>query len=1083
MQVDGIEHQSATQFAEFDRGGVLIAASPGFCSDWNAAERYLEQFVDLAGSTGPGRAGEALSAWRTPGAAITAHRADGTAMLLTSAPTAAGGVTLSATPLQAPAMAEHLLRRLVDDHPLPVWVNEVDTGRILFGNAKVRALFEVEDENPGDSTVAEFLVHDSESLRIMNDLNENGEAEHFVLRARTAKGREFWINGAVKLFDHDGRKLAFSIIQDATGLKAHEGEIARTRHLLADAISSLSEAFALFDEDHRLVICNQKYRDMNGPAAALIEPGVHWETLLRQLARSGLVRRAVGREAAWIAESMERAENFESFEIEHTDGRVRVGAFHPTTLGGFIITQTDLTARRTAEKAAKDSEQVLSKILEASPAALCMSRIGDGEVIYRSPACSDLFGEEANARDQFADPLDRADFLTELLPAGRIDEFNAPGRRHDGVTFPALFSARIIDYRGEDVMVSSVIDLTDQLRARDELANANQRMRDAIEALDEGFALYDDQDRLIMWNQRYVELNAHIAGSVRSGVTYGELLDDAIATGRLGPEDVEKTRESGERDIENRVRRYEFQHNDGTWFSVSRNPTSDGGFVITRLDITERKRAEEAQREADELLRRVLDACPVNLLMCRYDTGEVVYTSNYTAETFGKRKWVSDYWTDRQAGLQMTADIQAHGGSDYRAFALKDIDDKPIQVALSSRKIEFRGEDMIVSHAFDLTERLAMEAELTRQQAMLHQSEKLSALGELLAGVAHELNNPLSVVVGHALMLEEEAEDPDQVARIQKISSAAERCSRIVKTFLAMARERPAKLERTDVNQVIETAIDVAAYGLRNAGAELRLDLAPDLPAVMADVDQLAQVFANLIVNAEHVLTEKGRDGWLAIRTQAQPSGTIRIVFEDNGPGIPKSIRSRIFEPFFTTKAVDQGTGIGLAFCHRVITTHEGTITAGVGSSGGAEFAITLNTAPAPAAVEEQPSPPTASARGRVLVIDDEPDVLDLIARILRRDGYEVETVSSAEEALSHLPGPFDLIFSDLNMPGMGGRAFLDRLRRDWPELAGRLSFVTGDTMSPNAEAFLQGAGRPYLEKPIHPADLRRIAAEVIGAE
>jgi CheY-like chemotaxis protein len=296
-----------------------------------------------------------------------------------------------------------------------------------------------------------------------------------------------------------------------------------------------------------------------------------------------------------------------------------------------------------------------------------------------------------------------------------------------------------------------------------------------------------------------------------------------------------------------------------------------------------------------------------------------------------------------------------------------------------------------------------------------------------------------------------------------------------------MARQRPTKLETLSANMVIETALDVAGYGLRSSGAKIQLDLDPALPPVTGDADQLVQVIANLIVNAEHAMQGKQGGAVLSIASALSPDGSmVRISVSDNGPGIPEAIRARIFEPFFTTKNVGVGTGLGLAFCHRTIETHGGRIRVDEAPGGGAAFTISLT-----AALEEEDdgtetvttAVPTAR---RVLVIDDEPDVAEMIARILSNDGYDVETAASAEAALAILPGEFDLIFSDVNMPGLGGRAFLMAVQDAWPGLDRRIGFITGDTMSPGAEEFLQGAGRPYLEKPVAPAELRRMASDMV---
>ena len=506
------------------------------------------------------------------------------------------------------------------------------------------------------------------------------------------------------------------------------------------------------------------------------------------------------------------------------------------------------------------------------------------------------------------------------------------------------------------------IDITEQKAAAAELARLNDRMKDAIESLDEGFALFDAEDRLVTWNSRYHEINQDIADVITEGATYQEILETAIARHELDEREAEVVRTSGSRSDGNRRMRFEFQNRHQRWYAVSRNPTSENGFVITRADITERKQA---------------------------------------------------------------------------------------------------------------------EVELARQQEMLHQSEKLSALGELLAGVAHELNNPLSVVVGHALMMQEEIDDPALLNRTHKISSAAERCSRIVKTFLSMARQRPTRLELTPINQIVETALDVAGYGLRSAGVTIACDLGADLPPVNADSDQLTQVLANLIVNAEHALASKGADGRLTISTRLSNSGhDVVIEVIDNGPGIPEPIRARIFEPFFTTKTVGEGTGIGLAFCHRVIDTHQGQISVDEADGGGAHFVIRLAAAADGKKSVEDADDPTGG-RGHILVIDDEADVADLISHILASDGYSVRTVHSAEEALDLLPGTFDVILSDVNMPRLTGRDFLARVGERWPGLETRIGFITGDTMSPGAEQFLNQAGRPYLEKPVAPSDLRRLAASI----
>lgn len=1208
-------HHTATSttlhHAEFDRDGRLVTASPGFLPrglPGCAADLMLYVSIDgelLSQDLAARKAAE----WQLPGCTLTAETLSGGEVILSSHPTAAGGLTLLAIEKTGASAQDPIAQGLLDAHPLPIWVHDTRNGDIVFLNAAARRLFEIDPARHGRGNISDLFTDTDENRSILSDLKARGRVESYVIRGQTMSGRELWLRGSASLIERNGVPFMMAVLQNVASREERFAEVVRSRDLLNDALRAFSIGFALFDEDSRLIASNERFHELNEWIKEFITPGTRWDAVLRAMTQRRIVRQATGRETEWVREVLSATERFEDFEIEGLDGRIISVEVHPTSLGGFILSQTDITARRKAEQAASDSEQLLSKILQASPANLCMSRIGDGEIIYRSPASVALFGPDASARDQFADPLDRGDFLAELLPTGQVEDFQAAARNASGEAFPALFSARVIDFRGEDMMVSTVTDLTERIAAERNLVDASNRLRDAVEALEEGFvlfdaderlvvanrryiemnapyadrivagvttralleaaletghvvdaegwladydsemargkigshrgyefqltdgtwinsvrrptreggfvitwldvteqrqaaaelrlvndrlndaieslehgfALYDRDDRLVTWNTRYAEFNKEISDVIKEGITYPVILARAIEVYDLDPEEIKPVVISGTRQGGNKRFRFEFQNKDGRWYSVTRHPTTDDGFVITRLDITERKQMEAVQREEDEMMRRIMDASPVALVMSALDSGRILFRSGLVRDVFGVHENATDHWANPAERERFTDILARDGAVDDFEAVLRRRDGTDMPVLLSSRKIDFRGEPMLVTYTFDLTERLAMEQELAQQREMLHQSEKLSALGELLAGVAHELNNPLSVVVGHSLMLQEEVEDPNLGNRIEKISSAAERCSRIVKTFLAMARQRPAKLEQVSVNMVINTALDVASYGLRSAGATIDCRFADALPPVMADADQLAQVLSNLIVNAEHVLADKGTEGCLTISSRlAANDKEVIIEVADNGPGIPEPIRKRVFEPFFTTKTVGEGTGIGLAFCHRIIESHDGRISVGEAAGGGARFTIALAaTEPRRAKARDEAAP--GAARGSVLVIDDEPDVADLIATVLKRDGYRVTTVGSAEHGLGVLPGDFDVILSDLNMPGLGGRGFLTSVREQWPGLEDRIGFITGDTMSPGAEQFLAIAGRPYLEKPVSPADLRRVTAGILA--
>jgi PAS domain S-box-containing protein len=388
--------------------------------------------------------------------------------------------------------------------------------------------------------------------------------------------------------------------------------------------------------------------------------------------------------------------------------------------------------------------------------------------------------------------------------------------------------------------------------------------------------------------------------------------------------------------------------------------------------------------------------------------------------------------------------------------------------------------------AIDVTEQKKAEAELVRSREALYQSEKLTALGSLLAGVSHELNNPLSVVVGQSTMLEEDAEDSPFAARAAKIRIAAERCARIVQAFLAMARQKPPERTRVDISAVIAAALELTDYGARTAGIVVERDLAPGLPMLDADADQLHQVLANLFVNAQQALQDQPGERRLRVasRRGAAP-GTIELEIADTGPGVSPEFRRRVFEPFFTTKPAGVGTGLGLSFSHGVVEAHGGKLEL-LDAEQGAVFRLTLPAGyeqgeVSPAVASEDPA--AGATRGHALVVDDEPEIADMLAELLEGVGYRVRIADSGVTAKRQLAArDFDLILSDLRMPDLDGPGLHAWIRAHRPHLLQRIGFVTGDTLGPSAAQFLASTDRPCLEKPFTAHALRRFVEQIAGA-
>ncbi|MCA0318035.1 MAG: PAS domain S-box protein [Proteobacteria bacterium] len=396
----------------------------------------------------------------------------------------------------------------------------------------------------------------------------------------------------------------------------------------------------------------------------------------------------------------------------------------------------------------------------------------------------------------------------------------------------------------------------------------------------------------------------------------------------------------------------------------------------------------------------------------------------------------------------------------------------PIELTISEIRLPQRR--VFTAHLRDLSSVREAERQLEQQRERLHQAEKLSAMGSLLAGVAHELNNPLAILVAQSTLLMETASSDAQKRRAERIHAAAERSGRIVKSFLAMARQRPEKREPTSLNALVKASTEMLAYGLRTHGVELALDLDERLPAIVADQDFLGQVVANLIINAQHALAERPDPRRIVVSTRNEGRRAV-LQIADNGPGVPAQLAERIFEPYFTTKPAGVGTGIGLSICKTVVESHGGTISHAAAPGGGAIFTVSLPAASGGQA--EEPVPATTEADGlSILVVDDEADVREGLAEMLELLGHRVLPAQTAREALEGGGAEAaDLVFVDLRMPGIDGLRFRDAVVARNPRLADRVIIMTGDAVEgPGAVERHGGEGRiPIMEKPFTLADVR----------
>jgi PAS domain S-box-containing protein len=511
---------------------------------------------------------------------------------------------------------------------------------------------------------------------------------------------------------------------------------------------------------------------------------------------------------------------------------------------------------------------------------------------------------------------------------------------------------------------------------------------------------------------------------------------------------------------------------------------------------TEHKQAEEALRESEERYRTILEEMDesyyevdlagnfnfVNDALCRRlgRSKEEIIGTNYKAYTTKEnagatfKTFNQVYRTGEPVKGVPAIGVTKDGGLYFverSVFPLRDKD---------GNTIGFRG------ISSDVTQRKRSEEERKQLELRAQVASRLASVGEMAAGVAHEINNPLTGVVGYAQLLMDRKDIPlDIKADLEAINDGARRIAGIIQRLLAFSRQTEPQQKLVDINELVDSTLVLRAYHLRVNNIEVITRLYPDLLETVADPGQIQQVLLNLIVNAETEMKLAHGKGKLTITTR-KTNNTIKIYVKDDGPGIKPEVMNRIFDPFFTTREVGQGTGLGLSLCYGIITEHKGKIYAENKTGKGAAFIVEL-----PVVTEGKPPKPAEpvvkkskkAVKARILVVDDEQVVRDVINRVLTGEGHKVETIDNAAEALKKIESQrYKLILVDIKMPGMNGVELYKRIQKINKSLARRVAFITGDVMGADTEKFLSETKVAYIEKPFNAEQLNREVNRALSA-
>ncbi len=635
-----------------------------------------------------------------------------------------------------------------------------------------------------------------------------------------------------------------------------------------------------------------------------------------------------------------------------------------------------------------------------------------------------------------------------------------------------------------------------------------QQLEAVLDQIAEGVNIVDKDMNLVLANTGFLDMFGfpHELGKpgtpystfVRTRLARRELIGEFETSGEHTVDEMIAERVRGFSDLGPTGERVKLeQRPDGQIIELRRRRLPDGSVISTHSDVTERVAAIDALKQSEARYRAVVE--DQSEMICRFDCELIL--------TFANRAYWQAFKRGEATLVGLTFLQDAISEADRQAL-IADLGGRTQAEPTISQTVQVQNSGGLVCwHHWtfralndgagavtgyqavgrDVTGEREAQAEIERQRTALAQNDKMSALGSILASVSHELNNPLAVVVGQAELLSEMDVDEKVGQRLSRIRKAANRCARIVRTFLSVARQKPTEEAPFQINTVVRDAVELVDYALNTTGIEPLVTLDDDLPELFGDAFQIGQVFVNLLINAQQALADQPKPRLLSLRSRRSARGDKAIVtIADNGPGVADDIKRKIFEPFFTTKTEAAGTGIGLAISHNIVAAHGGQLGILDTPGGGATFEIRI---PIPDHVPEPNAAFVAIAEAvsrrrsaRILIVDDEVDIATTIADYLAAEGHACQIATGGKAALAQLEkSRFDAVISDIRMPDIDGPALYERAQSG--DNVPPFGFVTGDTLGASASVFLRTSGLPHIEKPFSREQIVALTNQVLTRE
>ena len=941
-----------------------------------------------------------------------------------------------------------------------------------------------------------------------------GELKADEYRIVSKSGQPLWVRTFSRPILQDGEfKGLRGVLVDVDDRQRYFEEINEQKRRLEALINYSNLAIVVLDEQRKIVSCNRFFEGLFQYSEAELRGGI----------LDGIV--SSGRERA---EAESHTEKVLAGQTVHTSGlrRKKDGTpIHVEIIGVPMIVDDDVvgafgiykdvSALVYAQEAIREKEILYRTLFETAADAIMM--IKEDLFVDCNPAALEMF---AGRKDQIVgrtpfglSPLkqpdrqksrDKALYLINRACQGQPQSFEWRHRRFDGSEFDAEVRLNSLELSGEVFLQAVVRDVTERKKAETTLQESESRYRTVLDATGDGYYEVDLFGNFVFCNEAFSRILGYASRDL-IGMNY----EQCAASG-----DVERARRDFGRVFDNERAvsglQWTILHKNGTvkYLDVSVSLMKDeqgrkAGFRGLVRDITDRKHTEDALRRSQQRYQELFDSIG-DLIMTHDLEGRLMDVNPAVTVSFGYSRdkligrTISDFMVPRfQAQFQAGyLEPMIEKGSQEGVLIILDQAGQEHYIEYRNTLVELEGQEPYCTGVGrDVTERHLAQKELRQMEELLTQSQKMEAVGTLSSGISHDFNNILQAISGYIqLLLNNGSQSESSLKYLKEVDRAVERASELVKGLLTFSRKVKIARKSVRVNEGVSRAVKLLERTIPKM-VSIETNLAPDLATIVGDLSQLEQVLMNLVANAKDAMPEGGR---LIIETRnvtldrdqcrsmidLQPGDYVLLTVRDSGHGMDEETSRHVFEPFFTTKDVGKGTGLGLSTVYGIVRNHHGHVRCESDPGRGTAFYMYFPVADGDWGEEtsiEEPREIPSRGHETILLVDDEPSILEVAEEVLESHGYTTITAASGDEALrifAERPGGIDLVIMDLGMPGMGGEACFREMRKIKSDT--RAIIASGYSLGGQVQDLLDAGARAFMAKPYRLKELLAKIREVL---